>query len=125
MGAGDGSGPEHRWQDRGESRLEERGQRELRDEHAADEQCFRYSYVAERRIGRTHHARGRIGRPDPGCARSGRRASPVSGQARVRGERDVLGDRHFLGATLQVELAIPAPCLQPAPQGVPQQLAPL
>lgn len=51
MGAGDGSGPEHRWQDRGEGRLEERGQRELRDEHAADEQRLRYRDVAERRVG--------------------------------------------------------------------------
>jgi hypothetical protein len=49
MGAGDGSGPEHRRQ-AGQAGFEERGEFQLRHEHANDEQRVRYGDVVERGV---------------------------------------------------------------------------
>jgi len=48
MGAGDGSGPEHRKARQGVGK--ERSECEFRHEHAADEQRVRHSDVAERGV---------------------------------------------------------------------------
>lgn len=48
MGAGDGSGPQHRKARQGGR--QERSEREFRHEHAADEQRIRHGDVAQRGV---------------------------------------------------------------------------
>ena len=55
MGAGDGRGPDHHRQAE-QAADEERGKRELRHEHADDEQRIRYRDVGDDRLSGTHSA---------------------------------------------------------------------
>ena len=113
MGAGDGSGPQRRSQASGEERPSKtRGERELRHEHAADEQRVRHGDVAQRGVidALTAFAVAQ---------KAARRAAFLCALQRRRRrrahacQRDVLVHRHFLGAPLHVESAGEA-ALRPA-----------